>query len=765
MTIGSAGLLWTLGLAGSLAPSLATAPLAASEVKIFRVAGASGFLEGELEGLSLDPLGTLRLAGRMERAAQIEEPYLLSALALGDDWVVGTGNGGKVLRIRGDGGVSELFDAPEDQVLALHAEPDGSLLAATAPDGKVYRIAADGTSAVVVEPGERYVWALARDAKGRLLIGTGSSGKLLRWDGDSLETLFDSEDSHVRSLLPRADGSVLAGTAGEGLIVEIAADDSARTLYDAAQPEISAFAAGGSGEVYAAALASEGSLVELGPAATESPGDSSASASGSDVDAGAVAAGSRPAGFKGPRSEVLRIEPDGSVESVWSFEKETVFSLRWQDRLWAGTGMDGKLYSLRAEQMVLEQEVEELQIVAILPSAAGAPAFATTNAAALYRPAGDRQRRGTVTSKVLDAGAVSRFGSLHWQGELPPGSSLSFRLRSGLSPNPDRTWSSWTAEQSAVGLRAGELALDGLPRGRYVQWQAILGGNGSDPSLSAVELSYLQENRKPRITELTVLAPGEVLVPGNFNPGNQAFEPNHPNRDGIFTTLGKGDDSDRTKTLWKLGYRTLQWKAEDPNGDQLEYALAVRPAGATEDVPWLEIADQVEDSHLSFDSTVLPDGLYRFKLSASDRKSNPASGESAASKEAVAERVSDAVAVDHRPPAVSSVVRRGAVLEVEVTDALSPLRQAQVSVDAGGWVDVAAVDGLVDSRVERLRVEAPEDARVVLLRLGDAAFNATTIDLLAAAAGVPPAAAAGVPPAAAAGVPPAAGRPPRGRER
>jgi hypothetical protein len=720
---------WAAAAVGAIA--IAGAPAAASEVKIFRVSGASTFLEGELDGLSLDALGVLRLAERAERAVSIEEPYLLCAVRLGDGWAVGTGNDGKVLRIGEDGAVEVLFDAPEEQVLALLAEPDGALLAATSPDGKVYRVAADGTSSVVTAPGERYIWALARDAEGRLLLGTGTAGKLLRLDGDRLETMFDSDDSHVRSLLAREDGSVLAGTAGEGLVVEIAASGAARTLYDALQPEISGFAPGGAGEVYVAALASEGSLVDLGASGSQSSSGSGSSSAQVEVklDEGAVSAGSRPASFKGPRSEILRIDPDGGVESVWSLEKETVFSMLWDERLWVGTGMEGKLFSHRAEQMVLEQDVDELQIVSILESGrAGAPVFATTNAAALYRPTGQRERSGTVTSKVLDSGAVSRFGSLHWQGEVDGGAAVRFKVRTGLSPNPDRTWSAWTDESAPARGRGGELLFADLPRGRYVQWQATLeGGGSSDPALTAVELAYLQENRKPKITELTVLDPGQVLVPSNFNPGNQTFEPQHPNRDGIFTTLGKGEDTERTKTLWKLGYRTLQWKAEDPNGDQLEYALWVRAAGAADAAAWLEIESEIGDSYLSFDTTVLPDGLYRFKLVASDRKSNPEP------EAAVAERISDAVVVDHSAPQVASVTRRGAALEVAVTDALSPLREAKVSVDAGGWVAVAAADGLVDSRNEVLVVNAPEGAQVVLLRLGDAAFNTTTVDLLALA--------------------------------
>ena len=79
--------------------------------------------------------------------------------------------------------------------------------------------------------------------------------------------------------------------------------------------------------------------------------DSSADGSGAVV-------GSRPSGFKGPRSEVLRISPEGAVESLLRFEEETVYALLWQrDRLWVGTGLEGKLYSVKERRPVLEEDV------------------------------------------------------------------------------------------------------------------------------------------------------------------------------------------------------------------------------------------------------------------------------------------------------------------------------------------------------------------------------------------------------------------------
>ena len=74
------------------------------------------------------------------------------------------------------------------------------------------------------------------------------------------------------------------------------------------------------------------------------------------------------------------------------------------------------------------------------------------------------------------------------------------------------------------------------PRGRFVQWRAELrAGAGGSPRIYETELSYRQENLKPKIGTFQPLDPGQVLVPQGFNPTNQIYEPAHPNREGIFT--------------------------------------------------------------------------------------------------------------------------------------------------------------------------------------------------------------------------------------
>jgi hypothetical protein len=290
-----------------------------------------------------------------------------------------------------------------------------------------------------------------------------------------------------------------------------------------------------------------------------------------------------------------------------------------------------------------------------------------------------------------------------------------------MSSNPDDTWSAWADPKAC-----NDLSLSEMSRGRYLQWRVLLtAANGNTPSIEGVEISYLQLNQRPTISELEVLDPGQILVPTNFNPANQVYEPPSPNRDGIFTALDAtrgGTDGTRSKQLWKKGYRSLQWEASDPNEDELRYGLFFRRDGDSDEA-LLKVSEHLEESYYSFDSTVLPDGRYRFRLVASDVSSNvPGEG-------LEADFVTDPVIVDHTAPEVVSASRTGSSVTAVVRDVLSPLRKAEYSVDADEWKPAQSQDGLLDGREERLEIEVGSGARLLLLRLTDASYNVVTHDL------------------------------------
>ena len=584
-----------------------------------------------------------------------------------------------------------LFSAAEPEIFAVWADEDGTVYAGSSPNGKVYRIQ-DGESSVFFEPEETYIWELAPAVDGDLLVATGTEGKLFKvTPTGSGRVFFDSEDTHLRAMKVLGSGEILLGTAGEGLILKLSPAGQPQTLYDAPHPEVVAFAAGPDGACFAALLASEASLIDLARPTEEAEGeegdgdqDDSAGngtqprvevvvVNGDETQASPV--GSRPPGFAGTRSEVVRISPAGVVETLTTFQEETIYALRWhRGRLWIGTGLEGKVFSLKGRRPVLEKDVDERQVVVLLDDSPG-PAFATTNAAALYRIADQAERRGSYTSPALDAEQISRFGTLGWQGDTTHGTQLEFSFRSGMSSEPDGTWSAWT--EPRIGE---EISLSDLPSGRFVQWRAdFSAADGRSPLLSEVTVSFRQANLPPVVKSLVVLDPGQILVPANFNPAQQAYEPAHPNRDGIFTTVQPvvPESQKRLKTLWKRGFRTLRWEAEDPNEDQLGYVLSFRPADS--DREWLKAADDLRQEHYSFDSTVLPDGRYRFRLQVFDRARDDDQERKSA------EEISEPVLIDHSTPVLGDLSESDGQLQVTVEDRWNPLREAVYSVDAQEW--------------------------------------------------------------------------------
>ena len=249
---------------------------------------------------------------------------------------------------------------------------------------------------------------------------------------------------------------------------------------------------------------------------------------------------------------------------------------------------------------------------------------------------------------------MARFGTLRWRGRAPRGAELAFSFRSGVSSEPDRTWSDWTAPRKPSAT--ARWPLEGVPAGRYVQWRADAQGRRrratASPQIDAVELTYRQENLRPKVTSFEVLDPGEILVPAGFNPTTQVFEPVHPNREGIFTTLEEARRRRRSPHQDAVE-EGLPLVAVEGRGPERRRARLRPPlptpgpgAAARATTGWLPVVEELDDDHFSFDATALPDGLYRFRLTVSDAGAN-APGEGM-----VGDELSEPVVIDHSPPAL-----------------------------------------------------------------------------------------------------------------
>ena len=141
---------------------------------------------------------------------------------------------------------------------------------------------------------------------------------------------------------------------------------------------------------------------------------------------------------------------------------------------------------------------------------------------------------------------------------------------------------------------------------------------------------------------------------------------------------------------------------------------------------WVRLGDGsplTEPNH-AWDTTTVPAGLYRVKVSASDRPSNnPGDALSA-------DRESDAFIVDHEPPGIAIVPGpRGAA--VALKDRYTRLVKAAYALDGGEWVPVFPDDGLFDTQSETLTIKVPDlkpGTHILVVRATDAAGNVGTED-------------------------------------
>src|SRR5215213_1031345 len=87
--------------------------------QFWRVGAAEDFLAGELEGFAVTSRGELRVSSAMKKIATFTDPFVLSqTVAPNGDRFFGTGNDGKIYRLRGEK-LDVLTTAPEPEVYAV----------------------------------------------------------------------------------------------------------------------------------------------------------------------------------------------------------------------------------------------------------------------------------------------------------------------------------------------------------------------------------------------------------------------------------------------------------------------------------------------------------------------------------------------------------------------------------------------------------------------------------------------------------------------
>jgi len=722
----------------AFAPALFAAGTTAWEMNTYQ-----DFVRGRFQGLSLTRDGRLTVAPKMDTLFTSDQPIVWNLAQAADGTVyAATGHRGRIYQIDKSGQSKLLWTADQPEIFALTIDSTGALYAGTSPDGKVYRIV-KGQATEYFAPGARYIWSLALGPDGAMYVGTGDQGKIFRVTAAGKgEVYYQTGQSHVTSLALDREGQLLAGSEPNGILYRVTAKDKAFVLYDANLPEIRSIVAAPDGAIYAAALGGSvarrlqsGSQTAPGVAVpvTQTPvttitvtAEAQAGAEvkptpPQDPAAAKAAQPAVPAQLSYPqtldmtgveKSALYRINTDNTVETLWSSKEENVYDMLVRaGQIIFSTDGSGRIYRLTPDRKAtLLTQTNESEATRLL-SQGGQILAATGNLGKIYRFGDQPGTGGVYESPVHDAGGVARWGRLSWRSE---GTGLQFRTRAGNSLRPDQTWSDWSVALASPGSVTS-------PNARYLQWKAELSG---DAVLDAVTMAYIPQNTPPVVKSINVFSVATPVSTLKSAP--------QPSATGAYTitVTDTGDagtspsSGTPTQTLSRAASQQINitWQAEDPDGDRLIYALYFRGEGERE---WKLLKAQLRENTHTIDGDALADGRYFFRVTASDREANPP----ASARDA--ELVSVPVLIDNTPPVlqVSAPRRNGLTLELdaEATDAASPLRRCEYSLDAGPWTPLEAVDGVIDSLRESFRLrlqDVPAGEHVLVLRVSDSAGNA-----------------------------------------
>ncbi len=700
--------------------------------QFWRSSTAEDFLGGEIEGFAITSRGELRAAPAMRKVATFTDPFVLSqTTAPNGDRFFGTGNDGKVYRLRGDE-LKLLFTAPEPEVYAV-AFANGSLLVGSSPNGKVYKVDAEsGKQTVFFDPQQAYIWSLLPLSGGDVAIATGVDGKLFRVNASGTgKVLYDSADTHIRSIAERKDGTILAGASGKGRIYSVAKDGSPLALFDSPLNEISSIYVDANGTGWAAAASNV--LPSSAPAKSQGKGGaqqgsaaSSSSAQGSSADQKKEGEASTvevsfsfddsaaSAASQSGTAEVYRIDSDGFVQTVRKFEREMVYAVNGtQDgRVLLATGPNGRVYELQNNELSLVGAVPEKQVVSI-SSANNTTLITTTNAGAVYRMEGRSTANPEFRSAAKDVERFSRFGNYRIEGRNLNAGNVAISFRSGNTRTPDGTWSAWTSPQASL---EGNIA---APAARYLQWKLTMQKAAADAAVDGVTVAYINRNVAPQIDAIAVQDPAVVFISSAYPSAPQVVEATNPDEYGIFSSLDNPRDraaADQGKRVFRKGFRTVAWRASDDNGDSLRYTVSFRQKGSDR---WLRLRENMEESQLNFDTSQLPDGRYELRVVATDATDNP-DGALTDTKDGVE------FEIDNTPPKIT-VAKNGNGVNVRISDDLSPIGKVEYSADAEKWIRLTPADGIADSRDETFTLNGTDvDGKFVIVRAVDGQYNVAT---------------------------------------
>ena len=236
-------------------------------------------------------------------------------------------------------------------------------------------------------------------------------------------------------------------------------------------------------------------------------------------------------------------------------------------------------------------------------------------------------------------------------------------------------------------------------------------------TVDRVEVAMAEINLPPTLSLVSVEDPGVVYL-ASPPPYGPVIDAEHPDVSGVFSVIDEKNNrqakSTKGKKYYRVGYRTVSWKAEDPNEDSLRFHLEVERRDGFQ----LPVRERIEGTQLAVDTTALPDGAYRFIVTATDSPQNPGAALETGS-------TSRWFTVDNTPPAIE-LEANDETWVVRVWDESSPISRVEWSRDGDRWHQLAPEDGVLDGTEERFFLPREHGGHLVVVRAMDRHHNRAT---------------------------------------
>jgi hypothetical protein len=682
--------------------------------------GVEDFLTGDVTGVTVTSEGQVLLGAAFDSVVtslpDVAQIWCLARDSKGRVYF-GTGDNGRIYRWARGAKPQLIWNTGTSEIMSMAIDANDNLYAGSSPGGVVFRVTARGDTSRYFETGEQSVWTLLMGKNGALYAGTGSRGRVYRITAPGKGSVFaDTRDANVLALAWAKDGALLAGTSSKGLLLRIEPDGAARVIYDSGAEELRAIA-----------------VLEDGSIAVGTNRGQSGSSTGAGTATGGGMQGVEVTPSGGSKCGVYLVQPDGSARLLYAPPCDYIYTMvpGEAQTVWVTTGNPAALFRVGIDRkFALLGATESKQLLGLLRG--GTESFVSAgNAAVLYSLGAGLGSSGTYISEAHDLRSVASWGEA--RVARSGGGDVLWSSRSGFSKTPDDGWSAWTREAPVKDYVKIE-----SPPARFLQYRLRFHrGSGEPPTVSTVEVAYLQRNLPPSIASVTLYGPDNPYFEGGpeYRPPqiSQSF-PNGMKLEFSLPRAGPRPVSDAS-AAWARGIRSASWDAADPNGDNLKYKLYIK---ADDETAWKPLTSEIDDKAYSWDAESFANGTYRLKLEASDAPDNPDG------TAITTERVSAPFLIDNIPPRVEGLhttTRAGSVhgkstvtVSGVAIDADSRIAKIEYSVDGSDWKQVFPDDAIFDSPQERFHfdvVDVLPGEHAITIRASDSQRNVSAGKILA----------------------------------